>query len=165
MPRRKYSSDVAADEIREYSKAIYPKSPGSYLLALSVIELMSEGFGMDVIFKLVKTTFEKLMNSEMSSEVVREEAEKYEQKAVRTNPRINVSIQYFKVGSGKWHAEGIYQTDYRFFHDLRDEALEMFRNHMRPGLCDGPLEFIAVLKAETGDERSILFLIQPEIDA
>lgn len=153
------NADKIAERIRANAKDVNPESPGAYLLALGVVELASEGYTKGVISKLTETAFERMMETgEAVTETIREARQQVRQNA---NPRIRVKVTYFKV-SGKWYADGFYETSHRYFHDLREEALEMFRAHKRPGLADGPLsDFYALVHPQSDDERSVPFLIQP----
>lgn len=56
-----------------------------------------------------------------------------------------VQLTYFKPESGKLYDVGKYKTEEIYLFRIIDEVRIKFRNHKRPGLVDGEMEFDVVI--------------------
>lgn len=159
------ATSEAIESIQEIAQVVNPKSPGAFLLGIAVIELASEHVMPNQMIEMLEMALKRLVAS--MDDHVRTAGPSQSEPSVMPapvpppKPRFRVHINYFKV-TGKWYAEGSYDSEAEYYHELVSEVQHMFREHRRPGLVDGPLEFFAHVIAER-EPLAIPFLVRPGI--
>lgn len=153
-------------EVQSIAQEANPKSPGAFLLGVAILELASEHVMPHQMYEMVKAALAELMGSmeepvRSAGPSRRHEPEPLDVPVVvpLPKPRFRVRINYFKP-SGKWYAEGTYESEADYYHDLVAEVQQMFAENRCPGLADGPLKFYAHVLAE-GAHNEVPFLVRP----